>query len=310
MAELNGRWAVAKRGGRFVRYFANAPGEPPNQILRGLLIAVADSLLVITVSFGISFAVQGRCTVTAYHYNAGIDLILLSCASQVLSIVVVRDYWSTKTASAVRTLFSCFIFAVLGRFLYYQFQRPKAPEYMTRFVSERTDSALLMPMACFLDPDLDPFKGLSPLRVDNVGGFRKSSESPEWPFYIILIVCFALGQIAHGVRGLRGSHKRPAARHSRCFGFMVGAYWVLSILSCSIIYIWCWIHMWTLRDWANNSGWLTDRGEVYLGSMGQIIPIATFFWVLVQVAQLRSVARAQKEADSDHNGHYGVGHAA
>jgi len=265
LSELASRWGRARKGRRLVEYFVNAPRQPPGPVLRGLLIAVADSLLVITISFGISFSLKGKCTLTAYHYNVGIDLILLSCASQVISVLVVRDYWKTKTAALARTVVSCFILAILGRFLHYQFQRPKSPEYMSRFVWERTDSALLLPMACFLDPDLDPFRGHSTHRVDNVGGFRKSSESPEFTFYIVLVACFVAGHGAHAVRRWRASREPSTARHSSCFGFFTGAYWVLTLTSCGFIYVWCWFHMFTLRTWANNSGWLTDSGEIYLG---------------------------------------------
>ncbi|KAK4098520.1 hypothetical protein N658DRAFT_543998 [Parathielavia hyrcaniae] len=135
-----------------------------------LLFIVADAQLVTAFAYGINFGKSGKCTVSSYHYSVMVNTLVTALACLTLSVYLPRHYWRTRLPSFLRTLATLVVFIFLLRFLAYQVDQESSPELMLVYRSDRTDSSLFLPVACFLDPDLDPFKRLSPAQSNGIGG--------------------------------------------------------------------------------------------------------------------------------------------
>lgn len=236
----------------------------------------------------------GKCLLSAYHYNVGINTILCACTTIAFSVILVRDYWKGKWAPLCRFIISSFILAVLGRMLWYQVKRGVAPESIAWSHNwevdkgNNTDSTIFLPMSCFLDPDLNPLRQLSSEQKNRVGG-RQDPVTVEFCLYWLVVACFAAGHAGHAfplVRRFRGKNEGTKSRKS--FNFWAIVYYCVSLSLCVSIYLGCWVHISLIRTFVSNSGWIeggdTDGNpEQNVQGIGQLIPLVTIGWVVINV---------------------------
>ncbi|KAJ2988008.1 hypothetical protein NUW58_g4203 [Xylaria curta] len=177
------------------------------RVLRALVILTADTQSVIALAYGINFGRSGKCTTSAYHYSMGLSTILCACTSITFSVLIVHDYWKAKVAAFLRFSVTAVIFAVQIRFQVYQYYRGFAAEPVGWFFygkpAGNVDSTVLVPIACFLDPELDPLTGLSNAQIRQVGGRYNSRSQPEIYFSVFVAIIFLLGHLKHWLTPLR-----------------------------------------------------------------------------------------------------------
>ncbi|KAF3024387.1 hypothetical protein E8E14_014397 [Neopestalotiopsis sp. 37M] len=139
--------------------------------LHALLKASSDALTVITLSYVINFGISGKCTLSGYHYIFGINTMLIAFASITLCVTLVRDYWAAPFAAFLRTATHVVIFALIGRLLAYEWTGEMLPEplYIRNKAENNTDSSLFLPVACFLDHDLNPLDKLTQAQLKRIG---------------------------------------------------------------------------------------------------------------------------------------------
>lgn len=253
-----------------------------------MLIANADTQIFISLSYGINFALSSKCTLSAYHYKVALNMVLLALASTTLSTLMIRDYWKRSlTAAALRTAVVVVILVFLGRLMAYQYMRASRheelllPKLMGRGAS--SDSSILVPMACFLDPDLDPIRGLTDAQRGRVGGSTGGRvATPEIIVLLAVALCFVLANAAHAMRRLRGG-RHPGEGRPNWWGFLVIAYWSVSVTVLSFAYLWCYANVWILREWVHRSGWMEDGAadEKDVRGISQILPIVALCWVVI-----------------------------
>ncbi len=245
--------------------------------MKSLLVSASDTQLILALVYGINFGITGKCTISAYHYNVAIDNMVVALTCLTLSVYMLPDYWEARFASVLRVLVTLLIFAFLLRFLAYQFQSAVSPDLMVLFTRSRTDSSLLLPMACFLDPDLDPFKGLTKEMLAKIGGIGPRF-TPELFCSIALAICYL---VAIGTRiWYRKNKARPPL-------LLTGAVVLICVFSCC----WCLVHTFVIWYWVDQSGWVNTRGapgfpdvnpEMNVRAAGQMLPLATMIWVIIR----------------------------
>jgi hypothetical protein len=204
---------------------------------------------------------------------------------------MIHDYWRSKFASILRTVVTVAVYAFVGRFIAYQYTRSTSPEAMFSFKKNNTDSSLLLPVACFLDPSFDPFRGLSDTEVNALGGSRTRTATPELVVYAILATCFIL---AHIIRFLYRHRRAPIL------------FTLFPLLPCGGCCVWCFVHVLILRAWVHNTGWMEGHRGRYgnpeqdIRGIGQIVPLVTLGWVAVlciEGASRRTMAASMSQKD-------------
>ncbi|SPO00987.1 uncharacterized protein DNG_03736 [Cephalotrichum gorgonifer] len=232
------RWAKKRKG--VTMLFDPTEERSPSwtrlySVLSNLIIANADTQLFIALAYGINFALSSKCNLSVYHYKVGLNMVLLALASSNLSILMVRSYWQRAwIAASMRVIVMVVILAFLGRMIAYQFTRTSRPEdmlYSKLRDSNRTDSSILLPMSCFLDPDLDPLQALTDTQLARVGGdLRGKDVTSEIVLYGAVAFCFLLAHTAHVMRKLRGHHP-PKQEKPQLWGWIVMGYWAFTLLT-------------------------------------------------------------------------------
>jgi len=245
-------------------------------VSESLLFVVGDAQLVTAFAYGINFGNSGKCTVSAYHYSVMVNTLVIALSSLTLSVYLPRHYWRARFPATMRTLATIVVFAFLLRFLAYQVEQESSPELMMRGRASSSDSSLFLPVACFLDPNLDPFKTLSATRIETIGG-RGEKWTPELILAYVVALCYLA---AHLTR--LGCHlqKRPRPLFVTFFVIFI----------CAFAIGLCFGHIAVLRRWVDRSGWMEKRNgpgpdagnpENSLVGIGQLLPITTVAWILI-----------------------------
>lgn len=258
------------------------------RLLRALIISIADVQAIVAVTYSIDFALQSKCSLSAYHYNVGVNTILCSCVTTTLSVLIVRDYWRGAFAPALRFILACAIFAVLGRLLWYENSQASAPEATwsvnwPRVKGTNDDSTIFLPVACFLDPDLNPVIGLSPEQRERVGG-NPGRVATAFGIYWSIVVLFVIGHLSHLIR-IRSRYREQKKLHFIRHAPHT-AYYAACLFYCIVIYIFLWEHINRIRSFVHQGRWIrggnTDaNAEHAIRGVGQLLPITTIFgWIL------------------------------
>ncbi len=110
--------------------------------------------MVFTVAYGLNFASDGVCSASVYHYYVFVNVVLMSCASSILAIIVLPNYWKTPMSAVVRLAATAAVFFFALQLVIKQQQGLNhLPEKYPDNNSQ--DSFLLLPAMCFLDTSFD-----------------------------------------------------------------------------------------------------------------------------------------------------------
>ncbi|KAH8587881.1 hypothetical protein B0O99DRAFT_526012, partial [Bisporella sp. PMI_857] len=258
-----------------------------------------DSQTIVALSYGINFGMLGKCSLSAYHYNVGINTILCTCTAITFSVIMVRDYWKGVMAPALRFIISIGMFATLGRMLWYQKERSIAPEpigWLPRWEKVKgnsTDSTIFVPMACFLDPDLNPLKWLSPAEKKRVGG-DKAPIPVEFCLFWLIVIWFITGHISHFIqRETRYGKRSQNVTNHIPVGGLAAVYYAISLGCCICVYFSCWGHIGEIRKFVHGSGWIEGGNtnanpENNVNGIGQLVPLIAIGWVLITCLDQKS----------------------
>jgi hypothetical protein len=281
--------------------------EPPAdqgqlvKALRVLLKSISDALTIITLAYVVNFGVSGKCTMSGYHYLFGINAMLMAFASITIYVTIVRNYWAAPVSALFRTIAHVVVFALVGRLLFYQWTIDVMPHpfYFWGDAAGRTDSALFLPMACFLDNDLNPLEILNAAQLDQVGHVDNTAGLMEPIVFIFLSVCFVLAHMAHLAHIRRryisqntetsgnSQEAETPEKMSGDHGYATAAksFYFSIVLVCIAVNAICYNHLWVLHTWIIGSGWMerlpgsTQSNEEDLIGIGQLGYFCTLLWV-------------------------------
>jgi hypothetical protein len=230
-------------------------------------------MTVLVAAYILSFVISSKCTLSTYHYYVALDTILLGCSCLVTTFVATRKrYWANKITAAIRFILTIVIFILLWIFIGYQMNKNwDAP--FPHWNPQSENSTLLLPVSCFFDPDLverhspfDSSTATTPAGEEAV----KTKALPHIWLYIILTILATLA-FAENIFFSCGTKMNTAA-----------AKWVSrGIRGSTLIFgfgttVFCAWHFNELRKWADGSGWLSDKSENEVSSVGQLLPLVAF----------------------------------
>ncbi len=253
------------------------------KLCRSLSLAGSDLLTILAAVYGTIFWANGKCTMAVYHYYVALDSILLACSTIAVAFAASgRPFWKTP-AALWRLLSTLVVFVFLGIFLLYQLLKhanANFPELLPP--KDRLDSAILLPVSCFLDSDLvdkeSPYapsqRQLNDAQLESIGRPIEIIKLPQnWSFVLLSLSLLSgvfaqmfLSQIKYKIQKL-------------LLGFII----LLSLVTD----IFCTCHMFMLKDWTSRSGWMEDRGEEGYYAIGQLLPVVSL--ALVVIAALEKI---------------------
>ncbi|KAF2491127.1 hypothetical protein BU16DRAFT_543381 [Lophium mytilinum] len=231
-----------------------------------------------------NFISTGKCNLTTYHYYVALDSVLVACSTLVLIFISARHHYRTTVASLVRFSATVVIFSLLGIFIVYLAHKNRQEQFPELFPPRsRNDSAILLPVSCFIDKDLIHLK--TPFATDvnpplltteqqaRMGRPIKTGYLPEIILYLFLMAYLFLGMCAQLWDVFCKDSRR--AHVAKRTSFVLKAFWSTTFLLCLGTDIYCIAHIGWLKGWAASSGWMKDGREGDLSTIGQIMAIAT-----------------------------------
>ncbi|XXG98001.1 Protein OS-9 [Hypoxylon texense] len=241
-------------------------------------------------------------------------MMLLTCATHLISVTIVRNYWRFPWLAFLRVVCITFVFIATGLLMTNQntdgdINFPTSIPY-----ANETDSSLFLPAACFQNNEhtaVDTFKettsNAKSFFMDSIAKSTPRNKIQGWNLYIITLLFYGAATIAELVRFLRRGKSRPGWRASigdrfrRCCGSemlrtvvrCVFLFYLLAGLgiSCAVTIISS-QYIFNLRAWVDKSGWIqrenNQNPENDAKSFGQLVPILSSTLILFSFAQIIS----------------------
>ncbi|KAH8602062.1 hypothetical protein B0O99DRAFT_680210 [Bisporella sp. PMI_857] len=266
-----------------------------------LLFSITDASLILGFAYIANFVMKGKCTMSTYHYYVSLDSILFVCSTLVASFATLRDRYFRTLAGFLRFILTLVLFGFIGFFLGYQVRTHAMKDFpewnMGKLsVKGRNDSAILLPVSCFFDPDLieqrSPFtrNGTTPLlttaQIHLIGAPVKNISVPEIWIYLFMVLAFFVAffaQICWCCCGRRTGDQKSRKGGCRWYIFL---YWFFILMSCFITNSFCVWHINTSRAWVKGSGWMKDKSEDEWFALGQLLPVMALFYIIAAVADI------------------------
>jgi hypothetical protein len=265
---------------------------------------------------GASYAITLRywrgCSISAYHYNLVANMLLLTCATHLMSITIVRNYWKYPFLALLRIICITGVFIVTGLLMVNQ-----NADVQTRFPTaippaNETDSLLFLPAACFQSvnsPLAATFANTTANDDAFFGGIIRNSAPGNmvqgWNWYVVMLLFYGAAIAAEVVRFVRRGRARPGwrgrlgarmARMARPKSFLRGvtaalflAYLITGAALGFVTVVKSGMYIFSLRSWVDASGWIELDGGINpendATSFGQLVPIFMSAMVLFTFAQ-------------------------
>lgn len=165
------------------------------------------------------------------------------------------------------------------------------------------DSAILLPVSCFLDPDFveneSPYATkrqthLTEVQLNRIGRPVKTHSLPQFWIYVCLVVALVMGIVAHIIEIMRRQRlalnpQKHKYRPRRSIG--EGVLWTFIFAICFATNIFCAWHIGSLRTWTRKSGWMEDGDEDGFYSIGQLLPIFSLVIILLSLLERYKIKR-------------------
>lgn len=251
------------------------------------MLGTADTQMVLVIAQTLNFATLGKCGLSAYHFRAAVDAMLISYSSVVLSVALVRSYWRSIPTAAFRVILSLGVYLCIV--LIFSTGTSFAADWPPP--ASRNDSLILLPVACLLESDL--FAEVRSQLDEQPNAMRGSIDSLAFPteivFLILLGTVFLLAHCATVIRRVNGRHGEGNTVvkiwKNKWHGILAIVYWIYVLFTPAIISIWCWVQIGLTRDWVSKSGWQGNPNpEDNVWDTGQLIPLLSIILLLVSVS--------------------------
>ncbi|CAN9093336.1 unnamed protein product [Alternaria alternata] len=261
---------------------------------RTFVLGVADTQTVFVGGFLLSFAGRNKCTLSSYHFTAAVSQMMIALSVITMSVAVVRTYWRNPLAAALRLVLSLGAFIGVGITIYREanyapFNWMKPPD---------KDSAILLPAACLLEGTLRPVAETQ--ARDNLAdlGF---GDSKAWPFeryfFIVIAGAFLVAHILVPFRYYRSRRNRAPKSCSPIWGLLEFVYWVVVLIAPTLTAVLCWVRVYIMRKWVDESGWLeSPNTEMDIWDSGGLIAMGILITVLMNVLT-EAFERKKKDAN-------------
>ncbi|KAI1764854.1 hypothetical protein GGR53DRAFT_296690 [Hypoxylon sp. FL1150] len=295
-----------------------------SDILETLVLACSDQQVFTGGAYALTLRYWRGCTISAYHYNIVANMMLLTCATHLISVTIVRNYWRFPWLAILRVICITFIFIATGLLMTNQ-NTDLDRTFPTGIPNaNETDSLLFLAAACFQNDEptaADTFgettSSAQVFFVDNIAESTPRNKIQGWNLYILTLLFYGAATLAEIVRFFRRGSSRPGWRghigkqFRRCCSIgtilrkFVQTVFLIYLsagvgLSCAVTIISS-QYIFNLRRWVDRSGWIevenNQNPENDSKSFGQLVPILSSALILFSFAQIIS------EKLTRHNNH-------
>ncbi|KAF9695194.1 hypothetical protein EKO04_006760 [Ascochyta lentis] len=262
--------------------------QPKNElsydILETILVAMADYQIIFGAALCVYFNVIGKCGVSMYHFNMGLNLLIVICGNTLLTLVIMRSFWAAPVSSLARLVAIGLLLFYQGKILWIQHARNQSFGMAEALpTTERNSSLILLQAACFLDPRAlgnltsqlyDDDATIKTARINVVGDLnhdgKKSVELYIWFFLVFCFAAVVVYQLAALLkaccrRKLKSGEYAPVTKkHRGCLHTSRLFLCTLTLLLSSVVCIWRIMYLYSLKGWVSESGWMKE--DAYLGN--------------------------------------------
>ncbi|KXH36431.1 hypothetical protein CSIM01_04946 [Colletotrichum simmondsii] len=257
-----------------------------SKFFQALVVSCSDQQVFTGGAYLVTIRFWKGCSITAYHYNIVANMLLLSCATHLMSVVISKNYFERLLLACLRVFFITAVFAMTGLLLSNQNASNDLPFPTKVPPSNETDSLLFYHAVCFQNGE-DGVEQLKHLLLDSVRNGTAAEKAllystpgnyiQGWNFYLVILV-WKRSREAVDNSGWR--------KRDNCFVRFVssvgrvsyGVYLVGGIGICGTTVVMSSLYIMNLRRWVKRSQWLEveDGGqstEDDATSFGQLVPI-------------------------------------
>ncbi|KAH8585555.1 hypothetical protein B0O99DRAFT_748948 [Bisporella sp. PMI_857] len=259
-----------------------------------LILASADTQILLVLAIGQAFYATERCTLSLYHYLVLYHMVLMGIWTSMLAFTLSRSPFKSPLASLCRVgaLFMCAI--SFGQEQTIPASNPEIQQLLRKIPgTHQRDSVIILPVSCILDESTNFLVSLKDEDKVNLMGngpgrfFEAPGEQATW-------IVAAAGAITGGfvfigfMKGFqRGYYKQKPTHTSAKQNTRARLnYWLNSFVKkglfwtlCTAYIIYNWIIISKLREWVDRSIWLqredNKNPESSFQGIGQVAPLAS-----------------------------------
>ena len=238
------------------------PGAHDNayNFLESTLRAISDIQILLALALALSVVLFGICRTLQYHFEIGINLLLVACANYLQTLSLTRHYWRswpTRMAALLRLLIMVGIYFCFGWILAIQNHQPFlnqhhfAVERMT--ADNKRDSAILLKAACFLEPSFqnNTFAHLNTAERTHIGLQENTGGAAEWILGLTL-GCVTLLIFMFRILGAINHSLEDRIKKMKIHTILCASIWIFSL----VVFCYSATTVSNLRSWVSKSGWL------------------------------------------------------
>lgn len=280
-----------------------------------LVTSCSDAQLLVLLAFGIAFGSRSQCEVSGYHYTVAVHMVLDGLATSILAMVIARDTRDKIVSALARIVI--FIVCLVGLFLSnLNLTDLQAFDKTTGIKNklpgkDQHDSMLVMPVFCLLETTFDPFSGLSSEEkkyLTHTGLSRNAFVQRELIltlFVLVIVPKFVTGIFApKGAETVIDDDLTVCGINARRLYFYATGFFKMLVWGIATgLICWNWVMIYSLRDWAEDSGWLEledgENPERDVQGLGQVAPLVSLLGIgIAFVAALYGLLPFNKKDDN------------
>lgn len=259
-----------------------------------VIVSCSDQQIFTSGAYAITLRYAQCCLISAYHYNIVGNMMLMGCATHLLSMVVVSEYWQNRYLALLRIAVIGILYILTGIILANQniVSGPDTIPWPSVVPDEdERNTTMILPAACFLSKDSSFIDALNSTfaneKLFEATVMDSTPGNVGWNLYIVMFLFYSLSFLAIFTRALYNRCKPAVAKYrARRLRNFIGSsiswlFWIYQVIGaflCLAAMVNRFNYILRLRSWMNDSGWIEpDIGghnpENDATTFGQMVPI-------------------------------------
>lgn len=164
-----------------------------SEVLQAMVLSCSDAQMFTGAAYALALRYYVGCSVMAYHYNIVATQMLLTCATHLMAITVVRNYWEYDWLAVLRVVCKTGFFLFTGLLLSNQNSKLSLP--FPSIVPEDDDkrTPFFMAAACFQSYDWQFVKAIEvswarETRAEAFGRSNPGNHIEGWNKFLVILL--------------------------------------------------------------------------------------------------------------------------
>ncbi|KAK4224017.1 hypothetical protein QBC38DRAFT_33918 [Podospora fimiseda] len=263
-------------------------------ILETLIVTCSDQQVFTGGAYAIALRYAKACSVSAYHYNIVSNILLVTCATHLMAMVISRHYWEHKWVAALRMIVITLVYGITGILLSNRGSEEMGfPTKIPDYNEDQKGDIMFLPAACFQSGKFMLGEVLQKTWNARSAKDFFTGQVHGWTNFLVMFLFYALallislGRLVRRGMDHEGRRKRFIFWFKRRFKFLFSIrrffYIFFGLYLAAGIGVSCWtvviaaLHVFKLRDWVHKSGWMElVNGRIEEkdpSTFGQLVPV-------------------------------------